>query len=181
MVDLFTHADLHVAQFRIAGRGDAPLVPGDQAFAVDAAVAVPRSDEQFDDEIGRALEAARERLDVADALAHRVEFPLAVVVDRACDEVVERFEVVGGRRERQARAGGDGPVPDGVDPPFEDEVGRCLDQRLTAPFALRGRSNRHLLMVTVPSVSPGENGIGDQPVPLRPPARVESSAAPPRE
>ncbi|CCW13901.1 hypothetical protein EBESD8_44640 [Rhodococcus aetherivorans] len=143
LIDLHAQLMLDVAQFGVPGGGDAPFVAGDEALAFDLADPAG-ADEQVDDQVRGGLGAAVARRDALHPRAHRVELAPPVVLHRARDQVVEGMEVVGGRGERKSGAVRDGAVPDGIDPALEDQVGRRLDERLAAPFALRGGCDRHL-------------------------------------
>ena len=67
------------------------------------------------------------------------------VLDGLRDQVVERGEVVGRRRQRQAGATGDGAVPHGVEAAFAQQIGGRADQRVPPTFSLRGDCCRHAL------------------------------------
>ena len=57
---------------------------------------------------------------------------------RTGDQVVEAGEVVGGRRQRQARAPGDSAVPDRLETAFAQQFGGRADQRVPPALTLRG-------------------------------------------
>ena len=60
--------------------------------------------------------------------------------DRTGDQVVEAGEVVGGRRQREARAAGDGAVTDRLESAFTQQLGGRADQRVPTTFTLGGDS-----------------------------------------
>ena len=142
---LLQDAALDVAQRRLARAGDVALVARDQLFG-DPACRGRRRPE------GRPARRRSTRRRAGAATAWRPASRSCAasrdpdVFDGALAiEVVERREVVGRRRQRQAGATGDGAVPDGVEAAFAQQVGGRADQRVPSSFSLGSDCCRHAL------------------------------------
>ena len=140
---LLHDAPLNVAQPGLARAGDVALVARDQLFGIPRAR--PVADQEVDEDVGGRLGAALAPRQRRDAGVQLLGLADADVFDGLGDEVVERREVVGRRRQRQPGAARDGAVPDGVEATFAQQIGGRADQRVPSPFSLGGDRCRHAL------------------------------------